>query len=423
MSGKFSRAERSWILVDAGNSAFATTILTAVFPIYLTALVPKDGVTLNLGFISWNTSGLALWGYTVSFSALVTLFISVFLSAWADARAKRKLIFIFFTILGALGTLLLGIFRDWPSLYFSFLIANVGFAGSFVFYNSLLNFVAHDGDRDRVSLHGFAWGYISGGLMLFLNLLLIMKFEWFGLESKAAGSRLSFILCGFWWLAMSVPAMFCIHEDKNVELLEKSRLMLLWETIKTLPKQKALLLFILSYFFCNEGIQTVVAMSSPYGQEVLGLKQEHLIGTFLIIQFIGWPATLFMVSLTRWFGALKVYAFSILAWLAIVAYAYFMNSIYHFLALGIFVAMILGVSQALPRSIYSRLIPKGKEAEYFTLFALSGRSTPVIGPFLFAAVADGLGDPRIAIVSLATLFLIGFVSLKFVAAERLVRAS
>lgn len=303
------------------------------------------------------------------------------------------------------------------------MIANIGFAASNIFYNSLLDSVAEESEWDTLSLKAFAWGYIGGGLLLALNLIMIEKFAWFGLDSKAAGSRLSFFSVGIWWLIFSIPAFFSIHELQRPGRQSfysglTTYFRQLSQTVKDLPKIPGLLIFIFSFALFNDGIQTVISMSSIYGKEVLNLNESVLIGTLLMIQFLGWPFTLFMIGLTRFFGSKRLLSYSLMLWVGIVAYAYFMKNATDFLLLGALVALVLGTSQALARSIYARLIPTGRQAEYFSLYALSGKMSSMLGPLVFGLIQDITNNARLSILSLGVFFILGLILLQWVSIDR-----
>lgn len=411
--------EIAWIGIDVGNSAFATSILATLFPIFFSGVVPAEGVNL----FGWTSTGLSIWGYAVSGSALTTLVASLLIGSWADRSNQRKLCFLLFSLLGASATCSLAFLDSWQSLIMGFIFANVGFAGSIVFSNSLLPFVTQEKQWDSLSLRAYGWGYISGGIILALHLLLIMKFSWFQLDSAATATRVCFFSVGIWWFLWSIPCYWTVREQGKVPaaFTLKDQWRNIVSTLKELPQRPVILWFIFAYFFANEGVQTVIAMSSPFAREALQLDQNHIIGTFLIIQIIGWPLTLGMSPLARRYGALRVFQWALAAWVLIVSYAFFMTNSVDFLILGLLVAVVLGVSQAIPRSIYARLVPRGKEAEYFSLYGLSGRSNPILGPVIFSVIADTFGSPRVAIVSLGSFFLISLILLQFVSVDRSLR--
>lgn len=415
-----ARAKASWVSLDIGNSAFATTVLAAVFPAYLPSILPKEGLFFDLGFLQWQSSAISIWGYTVSFSLFVTLIISLVLGAWADQKAKRKFLLIFFTCLGCFACICLGFVSYWPATLACFVVGNIGFAAANVFNNSLLSCVATEEEYDSLSLKAYAWGYIGGGLLLALNLLFILKFDWFGFESKTQGVRLSFMSAGIWWFLFSLPAFFYIHEPKLVraeELSKFNRFKTLWLLVKSLPKTPIILFFILGYAFFNDGIQTVISMAAIFGKEVLQLQEQSIIGTLLLIQIVGWPLTLLAIFASKKLGAKKALSVSLSIWIGIVIYAFFMTRELDFWVLGLMVASVLGASQALARSIYIRLIPVGRHAEYFSLYAFSGKFSSIFGPLIFALIRDVTGSARYAILSLVSFFIIGLLFLQGVSID------
>lgn len=419
---KSSKTEWAWISIDAGNSAFATCILASVFPIYLPSLLPEAGVEFNLGLFSWTSSALSVWAYSVSFSVFVTLLLSPILGAWADQSGQKRLALAVFSFLGAVSTCALGVLDFWPAVLLSFVLANIGFTGGNVFYNSLLPYVTSEDRWDKISLSAFAWGYISGALVLSLNLLLILKFQWFGFESKVEATRLGFIIVGIWWALFIVPALIFIKEDRSRDpespaLSAKDRVKALWELLLELPKIPSLLVFIIAFACFNDGVQTVITMASIYGKDVLGIAESSLIGTLLMIQFLGWPFTLLMVRFSKSLGVKRLLSISLIIWIGIVIYATVMQEAWQFWVLGGLVSVVLGVTQALPRAIYARLIPKKREAEFFSLYSFSGKFSAIIGPLFFGLIQDLSGSPRLAIFSLGAFFLIGLILLQRVSVD------
>lgn len=413
-------AKKSWVMVDVGNSAFATTILAAVFPIYFPNLLPKHGLAFHFFGWEWTSNPISIWAYSVSGSIFIALLISPIIGAWADEKGKRKKLLGIFTVIGSIASVGLGIFTTWQVVLPCFAIAYICFSSSNVFYNSLLPAVAEEKDWHKLSLAGYAWGYFGGGVLLAINLLMITKYEWFGLESKVLGTRLSFMSVGLWWIVFTVPALIHIEERARevlpTDLAQKAmdRLKQLWTTAKDLPKYPSLFLFICAFAFFNDGIQTVISMSSIYGKEVVQLNEGTLIGTLLMIQFLGLPFTLLMNNMANKFGSKKTLMTSLLFWMVIVCFAFFMTQARDFWILGVMVAIVLGVSQALPRSLFAELIPEGRHAEFYAVYAFSGKLTSIMGPLVFGIIQDLSGSSRLAILSLGAFFIIGILLLSFV---------
>lgn len=412
------RQKRAWVLVDVGNSAFACTVLAAVFPVYLPSLLPSEGIQFTWGSMAWKSTALSLWAYTVSFSVFITFLLSPLLGTWADRGGFRKRLFMAFTILGILGTTFLAFTKTWYLALLSFVIANIGFSASNVFYNSMLADLAPTEDeKHELSLRGFAWGYIGGGILLAINLAMIMKFEVFGLSSKAQALELTFLSVSLWWLLFSLPAFFFIEESKQNSESSTPALLQIYYTLKESFKQPSLILFLASYMLFNEGIQTVISMSALFGKEALSLQESTLIGTLLVVQILGLPFTLGMNAVSRKLGAKKTLSYALLFWIFIISYAHWMQTARDFWILGILVAVVLGVSQALPRSIFAGMTPPNKQAEYFSLLALTGKMTSVMGPFVFGLTKDLTNDARISILSLGAFFVAGLFLFLFVSIE------
>lgn len=414
------RAQWSWILIDVGNSAFATTILAALFPIYLHSLLPEAGVSLSLFGLTWTSTALSIWGYTVSASLVLSLILSLLLGSWADESGLKIRLLSIFTFLGCLGTLCLAFVDSWPWALACFVIGNIGFSGNTIFSNALLSDVAEEKDWHSLSLKGFAWGYVGGGLLLALNILSIKKYEWFGLASTIQGVKLSFISVGLWWLAWTIPSLLWISEkpkEARAPFRLGERLKGLKRTFVSIPTIPSLLVFMIGYAFFNDGIQTVIAMASLFAREVLHLTEATILGVFLMVQFLGLPLTLFVISISKKWGAKQTLIASLVFWIGLIVYAYSMTNATDFWILGALVPLVQGPSQSLARSIYAGLIPQNRQAEFFAFFALSGKMTSVLGPLIFGLVRDLTQDSRLPILSLVAFFIIGLICLSFVSID------
>lgn len=376
----------------------------AIFPVYLNKILAEQSLKIEWGIFHWQTNALSLWGYCVSFSIFISLIIILFLGSWADENKKRKPLLLFFNLGGALATMALALFDDWRLLLLCFSIANIGFSLGNVFNNSILSSVAKEQDWDRLSLKAYAWGYLSSGLTLLVSLALILRPEWFGLKNSLEATKLSFVFAGGWWFVLCLPSYFFIEELKSSLRSGFGRLQSLLKTLRSLLQNKSLLLFIIAYALMNDGVWTVVTMSSVFAKQELALDQNAILSTFLVIQFVGWPATLGMIWLAKRIGAKKSLQASLVIWMMLLIYAYWIETSTQFLALGVGVALVLGVSQALPRSVYARLIPARQQAEYFAVYALSGKAASIVGPAYFALMMDFTGSARFSILSLILFF-------------------
>ncbi len=416
------RARLGWCLYDWANSAFATVILAAVLPVYFTALVPATGAVL---FLPWGVRSMpasALWGYAVSLSMLIVAIAAPGLGALADRRGGRRRLLITFCLLGSLATMLLAATGpgDYLLVALLFVIANIGFAAGNIFYNAFLPALASGPDLDRLSAQGYALGYIGGGLVLLIVFLFIRFPTALGLADAASASRAGFFLTGLWWLGFALPTFAWVREEAcqraPATLVRGFRGYL--RTCADILRYRDLALFLLAFLFYNDGIQTVIAVSAIFGREELGLSQTTILGTFLMIQFVAMPGSLLFGRLAARYGARQAILLSLLLFLAMTIYAFRMQQAWEFWVLGLVVALILGGSQAVSRSLFASLIPPGKNAEFFGFYAISGKFASILGPLVFAAIADVTGSTRLSILALSAFFLIGLVLLLAVNVER-----
>ena len=412
----------SWCLYDWANSAYATVVLAAVLPVYFVSLVPAEGARLSLFGWSHNMPASALWGYAVSLSMLLVAVSAPFLGAHADRSGSRRHWLIFFCLAGSVATALLFFASTGRYLLAAglFVIANSGFAAANIFYNAFLPALAEGKDVDRLSARGFALGYIGGGLVLLVVFMMIQFHESFGFADAGAASRAGFLLTGLWWLLFSLPMFHYVREEVFVHepqpMLQGFRDY--FKTFAEIRRYRDLLLFLVAFLFYNDGIQTIIVVSAIFGREELGLSQGTILGAFLMIQFVAMPGALLFGRMAETFGPKKSILVSLLLFAGVTVYAFFMAEAYEFWILGFVVALILGGSQAISRSLFASLIPSGKSAEFFGFYAISGKFASIFGPMIFALIADLTGSTRHAILALIVFFVVGIVLLLRVDIER-----
>ena len=397
------KAVQAWIWYDWANSAFATTMIAAVMPIFF-----SDVATHSLS----KTTATAYWGYTQSISLILLVFFSPILGSIADRAGRKKQFLRFFTYVGIAASLLMATIDQgewvWASLLVIF--GTLAFACSNIFYDAFLPEIADEKNRDMVSSRGYALGYIGGGVLLALQLILIQNPAWFGLTTVSA-TQISFALVGVWWFVFSLPLFRSVQEkqkisNESVFQLSKNSVRQVLQTIKELPRYPELLRFLLAFWFFNDGINTIIKMATIYGREI-GIGTSDLIFALLITQFVGLPCTLLFGKIAGWFGSKRTLMMTIIVYLFIVLLGYGMTTSFHFYALAILVGVVQGASQALSRSIYSQLVPFGRNAEFFGFYGLSGKFSAIFGPFVFGLAAQLTGSSRFGILSLAVFFLIG----------------
>ena len=416
------RAWFGWCMYDWANSAFATVMLAAVLPVYFASLIPSEGATLNL--FGWHRmiSATTLWGYAVAGSMLLVAVTAPFLGAIADRNRLRRFLLIFFCLLGAAATGFLSLTGPGQYLLVAglFMLANLGFAAGNIFYNAFLPALADGPDLDRLSARGFAAGYIGGGLMLLIDFILIQGYASFGLPDKGAATRLGFLLTGLWWIGFALPTFRYVREEVFIHTPAPlpPGLRGYIHTFAEIRHYPELFRFLLAFLFYNDGIQTIIAVSAIFAREELKLGTGSILGCFLMIQFVAMPGALLFGRLARLWGAKRAVMLSLALFLGVACYAYLMQTAWQFWLLGLVVALILGGSQAISRSLFAALVPVGKTAEFFGFYAISGKFAAILGPLIFALIGDLTGSSRLSILALAIFFIIGMLLLAGVDVKR-----
>ncbi len=413
----------AWTMYDWGNSAFATTIMAAVLPVYYSS-VAASNLAPNIA--------TARWGFTTSFAALLIALLGPILGAVADFKGNKKKFLAIFMGLGVTATALLYFVMtgDWLLASILYIFGNMGFSGSLVFYDALLPHVASSDEIDQVSSKGFAMGYIGGGLLLAINVAMIMFGEKLfpGIDPTLM-SRLSFLSVAVWWFVFSLPLFRHISEpprriQKNEEGLNpfKVSFQRLGKTFKEIKNYRDLFTFLVAFFLYANGIGTIITMSTIYGAEI-GIGQTTLIGTLLMVQFVAAPFAIAFGALAKKIGAKKSIYISLAIYTLIAIAGYFMSVPWHFWALGFGVAMVQGGSQALSRSLIGRMMPKSKSAEFYGFFSVFEKFSSIAGPFLFGLVSTLMGESRLSIASLIIFFILGMIVLTKVNVERGIRTA
>lgn len=403
MDKQHKKIINAWAMYDWANSAFATTIMAAVLPVYYASVAAA-----NLP----GNSATVYWAYTTSISLLVAAILSPVLGAMADLSGAKKRSLAVFAFLGVLGTALLYFVKtgDWLMASAFFVIGEIGFAGSLVFYDSLLPHIASGEEMDQVSSKGYAMGYLGGGILLAVNLAMIMLAP---KEMTGLMSRLSFLSVAIWWFVFTIPLLKYVPEparklqpgEQGINPV-KAAFGRLGHTFREIRNYKHLFLFLVAFWFYNDGIGTIIKMATIYGAEI-GIGQTTLIGTLLMVQFVAIPFAFLFGWLAKKIGTKRSIYLSLIIYTAITIFAYFLQYEWQFWALGFAVATVQGGSQALSRSLIGRMMPKSKSAEFFGFFSVSEKFAGIAGPFVFGIVGQLMGQSRLSIVSLIIFFVIG----------------
>ncbi len=415
----YKKIINSWSMYDWANSAFATTIMAAVLPIYYSAIA-EPSLT--------PTQTTAYWGYTNSIALLLVALLSPILGAVADFRGAKKRYLTYFALVGITATALMYFLTsgDWLFASVLFIVGNIGFAGANVFYDSLLPHIAQKGDIDQVSTRGYAMGYLGGGLLLAVNLAMIM----FSPDHLTAlMTRISLASVAVWWLLFAIPLWRNVPEpprqiyegelDSNPFSAGFKRLAV---TFKEIRKYRELFKFLVAFWLFNDGIGTIIKMATIYGNEI-GIGQNDLIGALLMVQFVGIPFSFAFGWLAKRIGTKRSIYISLGVYTLISIGGYFMETAVHFWMLGFAVALVQGGSQALSRSLYGRMVPKAQSAEFFSFFSVSGKLAGMFGPLVFGLVSQIMGNSRLGIVSLVIFFISGGLLLTRVDEEKGIRVA
>lgn len=396
---------RAWAMYDWANSAFQTTIIAAVFPIYYRRVAAA-------GLDEADAMSRFAWATTIAI--FIVAIVAPVLGAIADHSAiKKKLLAIFAGIgISACFAMFWITEGEWLFALTLFIIGNVGVAGSVVFYESLLPHLVGEGDLDRVSSAGYAIGYFGGGILLAINLLMIQRPELFGIADAGIGTRLSFASVGLWWLVFTLPLMLRVPEPKALVGGRNEKVSLmhgvhsLMQTFRELRKYRQALLFLIAFLIYNDGIQTMIRVASIYGESI-GLDSGSMITALLLTQFIGVPAAFAFGALASRIGAKRGVLLGLSVYTLIAALGYYMTTSTHFFALAILVGLVQGGTQALSRSLFASMIPRQKSSEFFAFFGVFERYAGVLGPAVFAIVVSYSGTGRNAILAVLLFFIAG----------------
>jgi UMF1 family MFS transporter len=400
----------SWSLYDWANSAYATTVLAGFFPIFFKDYWVLPGTA--------ETLSTARLGLANSISGLTLAALAPVLGAIADRGGARKRFLVGFATLGVVMTAGLHLVGrgDWEIALALYVLATLGFAGGNIFYDSLLVAVAPEEKFDSVSALGYALGYLGGGLLFGGNVWMVLHPAAFGLPDAATAVRWSFLTTGVWWAVFTVPLLLFVKEPPRngggtggwAAVVAGFRQ--LRDTFREVRRLRTVFLFLAAYWLYIDGVDTIVLMAVDYGKS-LGFPSNSLITALLITQFVGFPAAIAFGRIGEKLGARAGILIALAVYLGVTAYSYFMDDVREFYVLAVVIGLVQGGVQSLSRSLYARLIPRDKAAEFFGFYNMLGKFAAVLGPALMAGTALLTGSSRAAILAIAPLFLGGMVLL------------
>ena len=395
----------SWAFYDWANSAFAVIVLTVFFPLFFKSYWSSGADA--------TTSTFQL-GLANSTASIVIVLLAPVLGAIADVSGAKKKFLAFFALIGIVMTA--GLYfvgeGNWVGAVICFVFGGIGFAGANTFYDSLIVNITSKDKYDLVSALGFSLGYLGGGLLCAIDVALVMWYETFGFETKAAAVQFTFLSVSLWWFLFSLPVLLFVHEpDGSSEKLSYIKsvshgVRQLAHTFREIRKMRVVFLFLAAYWLYIDGVDTIVRMAVDYGMSI-GFDANNLIIAILITQFVGFPAAILFGVLGNKIGTKTALLMGIAVYLFVTVWGYYMDTVQEFYGLAIVIGLVQGGVQSLSRSFYARIIPHDKSAEFFGFYNMLGKFAAVIGPLMMGVVGVLTGSPRAAILSIAVLFILG----------------
>ena len=439
--GSTRRERTGWYLYDWANSAFSTTVVTVFLGPFLTSItktaagcdLSADSCTAYVYPLGVKVAAGSFFPYLVSLSVLLTVFVLPVMGAVADRSLHKKRLLGGAAFVGAGATIAMVFVTGDRYLLGGalFVIANIAFGASIVVYNSFLPHLGGPDERDSISSYGWGLGYLGGGLLLALNLVVVESFGDGTAERTLDLARWSIVSAGVWWAVFTLAPLRWLRERPSAEAVTAGGNLILGSfrqlgrTMRQMKAYPLTLFFLLAFLVYNDGIQTVIALASQYGTEELKLEQSTLIVTILVVQFLAFGGALGLGALARAIGAWKTVLLSLVLWTGVIIAAFRLpaEAPLQFMMLGAAIGLVLGGSQALSRSLFSQLIPAGKEGEYYGFYEISDKGTSWLGPLAFGLVFQLTHSYRVGLVSLLVFFLVGFLLLLAVPMRRAIIAA
>lgn len=407
---KLSTQAWRWALYDWANSAFATTVMAGFFPIFFKSYWASDLSDAESTFVIGSANSLV--GLVIAVSAPI-------LGAIADAGNSKKRLLLIFATIGIISTGYLFFVPEssWKFAITFYAVGVIGFSGGNIFYDSLLVSVSSQDQRNQVSSLGFSMGYLGGGLLFLLNVLMFSYPSFFGLSSQIEAVLWSFMSVALWWAIFTTPLITGVKESKihknnsGLFTIIKIAFQNLFKTGLSIKQYKSAVIFLLAYFLYMDGVDTIIRMATSYGADI-GLSAQSMIGALLLTQFIGFPATLVFGVYSDKFGYKQTLSFAIFIYIGVVLFSSQMDTAIEFFIMAAVIGLVQGGVQAISRSYFSTLIPSEKAAEFFGFYNFIGKSSVFFGPFMVSGIALITNSPSAGILSLLILFIPGLILLR-----------
>ena len=405
-AGRLTPREKRWIMYDVGNSAFVL-LSTAVVPIYANSLLEAAG----------QDNIVSTWGYAQTIASLVIALLMPILGSIADVQGMKIKFFLGFFLTGVVMCLGMSLPLGWLAFLVVYVLATIGLNGSLTFYDSMLIDTTSNERMDKVSSHGYAWGYVGSTIPFIVCIAVIFGGpSLLGLDT-ATCTRISFLITAVWWVAFTVPLLRSYRQvhyrttaDHTAEAV-RGTFRELAGTFRRIARDRSLLLFMIAFFFYIDAVNTVISMSTSYGTQ-LGIDSTQLVIALLVTQFVAFPCAILYGRLAGRFGAKRMIVIAVIAYLGIVMFAaFFLKTAVEFWILAILVGMFQGGIQALSRSYYGKIIPKDHANEYYGFYDIFGKTASVLGTFLVATTTAVTGNASAGVLSIAVLLVAALVLL------------
>ena len=405
-AGRLTPREKRWIMYDVGNSAFVL-LSTAVVPIYANSLLEAAG----------QDNIVSTWGYAQTVASLVIALLMPILGSIADVQGMKIRFFLGFFLTGVVMCLGMSLPLGWLAFLIVYVLATIGLNGSLTFYDSMLIDTTSNERMDKVSSHGYAWGYVGSTIPFIVCIAVIFGGPALLNLDTATCTRISFLITAVWWVAFTVPLLRSYRQvhyrttaDHTAEAV-RGTFRELAGTFRRIARDRSLLLFMIAFFFYIDAVNTVISMSTSYGTQ-LGIDSTQLVIALLVTQFVAFPCAILYGRLAGRFGAKRMIAIAVIAYLGIVMFAaFFLKTAVEFWILAILVGMFQGGIQALSRSYYGKIIPKDHANEYYGFYDIFGKTASVLGTFLVATTTAVTGNASAGVLSIAVLLVAALVLL------------
>lgn len=417
---------RAWVMYDWANSVYQLTISSTIFPIYYNS-VTRHGDDFMVSFFGWKVVNTVLYSWSIAAAYLIVAIGSPLFSSMADYTGRRKGFMRAFTWIGAISC---------GALYFfdpqhielgiiAFTMGTVGYGGSIVFYNSFLPVIAEPEDQDRISARGYSMGYLGGVILLVFNLWMIMMPEWFGIpKGSALPARISFVTVCIWWIGFSTMTFSKLPKYTYSKRLHHESVLIngyreLRVVFDQVRQSYDLSIYLLGFFFVMMGILTTMFMAAPFGEKQLNLTDKVLIPTVLVIQLVGMFGAWFFSRLSGKIGNLRAMICAVIAWIIVCFYAYTITNATGFVTAAFFIGLVMGGSQSLARSTYSKMLPETTDhTSFFSFYDVTEKLATVAGTFSFGIIEAITGSMRYSVLAITIFFAIGIVFLLMLLVHR-----